>query len=167
MGIFRSAPLEVCAGEFGTAPRSEKFAPFAMLGIDAASRPVPVAVRNFLRSMLDDLRRLFMRSPQLCRRLRSPHGSRAALYDAFCRDELCDSLRFERSNRRNRGRHGELALRRTLFLLNRLHKHFDGLSGVRRNKNGRGKQSAAHLMASLFASIISALTPSLLAACSA
>jgi hypothetical protein len=69
MGILRIEPLDPCAdavaAELDAAPdRSEKFAAFATFGIDAARRPVPVVARNSLRSMLNDLRELFMRSPQ-------------------------------------------------------------------------------------------------------
>jgi hypothetical protein len=69
MGILRIEPRDSCAddvaAELDTAPdRSEKFAPLATFGIDAARRPVPVVARNSLRSMLNDLRELFMRSPQ-------------------------------------------------------------------------------------------------------
>ena len=68
MGIFRSEPVEACAepeaGELKAACDADKFAPLATFGMDAASRPVPVAARNDRRSMLDDLRELFMHSPQ-------------------------------------------------------------------------------------------------------
>src|SRR5258708_36501799 len=149
MGILRIEPWDSCgddvAAELDAAPdRSEKFAALATFGIDAASRPVPVVARNSLRSMLDDLRGLFMRSPQRYRCCASPSRSRAALYDAFCSGKLSHSLRFEGSKRRNRARHRKHALRRTLLLLNRLHKHFDGLTCIGRNKNGRSQQPAAH-----------------------
>src|SRR6202011_1827578 len=52
---------------------------------------------------------------------------RAALYDAFRSGKLCDSRRLEGTKSRNRGRHGEHALGRTLLLLDRLHKHLDSL----------------------------------------
>src|ERR1700674_872600 len=79
MGIFRSEPLAVCAEDAAAEPDAaptgpEKLAPFATLGIDAASRPVPVVARNSLRSMLDDLRGFFMRSPQRWRCYFSPGG---------------------------------------------------------------------------------------------
>jgi len=69
MGIFRSAPLEACAEDAAAeldvaTARPYKSARFATPRIDAANKPVPVAVRNSRRSMLDDLRWLFMRSPQ-------------------------------------------------------------------------------------------------------
>jgi hypothetical protein len=79
MGIFLSEPLAVCAeaaaAELDAAPADpEKLAPLATLGIDAASRPVPVAARNSLRSMLEDFRGLFMHSPQRWRCYFSPGG---------------------------------------------------------------------------------------------
>src|SRR6266852_2254755 len=116
IGIFRSEPLEACAedaaAELGAASaRPEKLSVCATVGIDAASRPVPVAARNSLRSILGDLRGLFMHSPQRWRYCFSPGG----IIRRFLQGQLCDSLRFERSKRRNRGRHGEHALWRTLF----------------------------------------------------
>src|ERR1700730_3091826 len=145
MGILRSEPPEACAeeavAELDTAlARSEKFAPFATLGNDAASRPVPVVARHSLRSMPDDLREFFMRSPSdvfaaFCR---------AALYDNFLPGDLGHSLRFERIESGNRRGHGENALWRPLLVLNGLHEHLDGLTGIGRNKNRGRQQTAAH-----------------------
>src|SRR5712675_3342673 len=67
MEILRSEPPELCAAdsaaEFATAPEVDEVTPFATFGIDAASRPVPVAARNARRSTPNDLREFFMRSP--------------------------------------------------------------------------------------------------------
>src|ERR1700694_1387242 len=100
MGIFLSEPVEACEEdkpeEVATPCDADIVSPFATFGMDAASSPVPVAARNERRSMLDDLRELFMRSPRRCWCIR-----RAALYDAFCRGKLSDSHRFEGSEGRN------------------------------------------------------------------
>src|SRR5260370_4914779 len=145
MGILRNELPEVCAEEamveLDTAPeRSEKFAPCATLGNDAASRPVPVTARNSLRSMRDDSCEFFMRSPQRC----AAAFCRTALYDSFSRGKLRHSLRLDRIESGNRRGDGKHPLRRPFLLLNRLHKHLDGLTRIGRHKDGRRQQTAAH-----------------------
>src|SRR5260370_5223794 len=145
MRILRNELPEVCAEEamveLDTAPeRSEKFAPCATLGNDAASRPVPVTARNSLRSMRDDSCEFFMRSPQRC----AAAFFRTALYDSFSRGKLRHSLRLDRIESGNRRGYGKHALRRPFLLLNRLHKHLDGLTRIGRNKDEGRQQTASH-----------------------
>src|ERR1700740_726399 len=145
MGILRNELPEACAEDVtaeldSTLDPSETFAPFATLGNVAASRPVPVAARNSLRSMRDDSRRFFTRS--------TPRYVAAffatALYASFSGGKLRRSLRLDRIESRNRRGDRKHALRRPFLLLNRLHKHLDGLTSIGRNKDGSRQQTAAH-----------------------
>src|SRR6266404_1402689 len=145
MGILRNELPEACAEDVtaeldSTLAPSEKFAPCATLGNDAASRPVPVAARNSLRSMRDDSCEFFMRSPQRC----AAAFFRTALYDSSSGGKLRHSLRLDRIESGNRRGYGKHALRRPFLLLNRSHKHLDGLTRIGRNKDGGRQQTAAH-----------------------
>src|SRR5262249_16944597 len=135
IGIFRRPALPACtrldSAWLGMLVVSAGFAP---PGIAAASRPPPVAAPNSLRWIPEDWRLLFIRfflGITTADTLPKP----AALYDALPHAALSTICGRQGVQRRNGGRHGKQAFGQTLALLNGLHKHFDGLPGVRRNKD--------------------------------
>src|ERR1700747_1312728 len=85
MGILRFALLPDCATEDSAErgdglPRPESLVLLASAGIAAANRPLPVAARNFRRSMPPDWRLLFIGVPRL---VMIQWQIAAALYDAL------------------------------------------------------------------------------------
>src|SRR5256885_16508698 len=63
------------------------------------------------------------------------------LFAALCQDNSAKLQSFEG---RNGGRHRQDAFWGIFAVLDGVNKHFDGLTGVGRNKNGGGEQTAAN-----------------------
>src|SRR5947209_2127189 len=141
MGIFRSEPLAPCSKELPAedANREDELPPAACRaeGIAAAMKLPPPAARNSLRA-IPDLREFSMPSPNKDKTPAQERRRSRGHYTTLCgkRDSrLAGAHGLQSLKRGNGSGHGEDAFRRPLFLLDSLHKHFDSLPGVGRNKN--------------------------------